>query len=184
MKIYTRGGDQGQTSLFSGARVGKDDARIEALGAIDELVAALGLAKAAAGADEVHGPIEDVQRKLYLVMSDIAAGEPGAGRLPGGAVGRLEAAIDAADAQLPALTDFLIPGASPGSAALHLARTVCRRAERRCGSAARDHAIPAPVPAYLNRLSDYLFVLARWVDREVPGGASIFKERLRDKEQR
>lgn len=178
VKVYTRGGDKGRTSLFSGARVAKDDARIEALGSIDELVAALGLARAAGGEDAARTALEEVQGELYLVMSDIAAGEAGAGRLPTDAAARLERAIDALDAELPPLTDFVIPGASSASAALHFARTVCRRAERRAGTAARSHEVPAQVPAYLNRLSDYLFVLARWVDRATPGAGRTFKERL------
>lgn len=178
MKIYTRGGDKGRTSLFSGARVDKDDARIEALGAIDEVVAVLGLAKAAPGAGDVHERLETLQTELYLVMADIATDGGGEARLQAEAVERLEAAIDTLEADLPALTDFVIPGASPSSAALHHARTVCRRAERRVRSARRAHALPKCVLIYLNRLSDLLFVLARWVDRETPEGGRTFKEAL------
>lgn len=195
MKIYTRGGDKGRTSLFSGGRVDKDDTRIEALGSIDELVAALGLAKAVPDVEAAaRQQLEMLQTQLYLVMADIAAGvpdaagdEPGGGlaaepirdtRLPGDSAAQLEAAIDALEADLPPLADFVIPGASPASAALHLARTVCRRAERRVLSAAREHVVPVDVGIYLNRLSDLLFVLARWVDRETPGGGTTFKERL------
>ncbi len=195
MKIYTRGGDKGRTSLFTGGRVDKDDSRIEALGSIDELVAALGLAKAASGLElAARQQIEMVQTQLYLVMADIAAGAPDAtgdepggeavarstleSRLPGDVAARLEAAIDQLEADLPPLAEFVIPGASPASAALHLTRTVCRRAERRVLSAAREHVVPEEVGIYLNRLSDLLFVLARWVDREIPGGGTTFKERL------
>jgi len=179
MKIYTRGGDKGRTSLFSGTRVEKDDARIEALGSLDELVAVLGVAKAVPGTEPaVRQELETVQTELYLVMSDIAADAAGEPRLPVGATGRLELVIDRHDADLPALTDFVIPGASPGSAALHQARAVCRRAERRVRSAARDHAVPQEVIAYLNRLSDMLFVLSRWVDRDGRGAPRTFRENL------
>ena len=178
MRIYTRGGDKGRTSLFTGGRVDKDDTRIEALGSVDELVAVLGVAKAASADQTVRERLEAVQTELYLAMADIAGDAGGDGRLAADAVERLEQAIDALDAELPPLTDFVIPGASPASAALHQARTVCRRAERRVLTAARENDQPANVAVYLNRLSDLLFVLARWVDREQPGGARTFKQQL------
>jgi cob(I)alamin adenosyltransferase len=183
MRIYTRGGDKGRTSLFSGTRVEKDDPRIEALGSLDELVAVLGLAKALATGQESERPseraaLEAVQTELYLVMADIAADSPGEPRLTADAAARLEREIDAYDAQLPALTEFLIPGATPLSAALHQARAVCRRAERRVRSAGREHALPASVVPYLNRLSDWIFVLSRWVDRAAAEGEATFKDKL------
>jgi len=179
MKVYTRGGDKGRTSLFSGARVGKDDARIEALGAIDELVAVLGIAKAAQGiGDGAWQKLGALQTELYLVMADLASDAQGESRLPAEAVQRLEAAIDAMDAELPPLTDFIIPGTSQVSAALHHARTICRRAERRVLAAASAHELPRPVLPYLNRLSDLLFVMARWVDRDLAEGGRTFKENL------
>ena len=185
MKIYTRGGDKGQTSLFTGGRVDKVDTRIEALGSVDELVAVLGIAKAAVGIANAAGApeparqrIEALQAELYLAMADIAGNPGAAGRLAAAAIERLEQAIDTLDAELPPLTDFLIPGASPASAALHHARTVCRRAERRVLAAARENEQPANVAIYLNRLSDLLFVLARWVDRDEPDGGKTFKETL------
>ena len=176
MKIYTRGGDKGRTSLYSGRRVDKDDARIEALGDLDETVAVLGLAKLAA--PEAARRIEGFQTQLYLAMADIAADAPGEPRLPGDAAAALEAQIDTLDADLPALTDFVIPGASPASAALHHARTLARRAERRVRTAARAHDLPGGTAIYLNRLSDLLFVLARWVDRDGADSGTTFKERL------
>lgn len=180
MRIYTRGGDKGRTSLFTGDRVAKDDARIEALGTIDELVAALGIAKSAAHPwTRITAELERAQSRLYLAMADIAgsgtAGED-ADEAARAAVAALEAEIDALDAELPPLADFVIPGTSPASAALHLARTVCRRAERRVLAASREHALPQAVGAWLNRLSDLLFVMARWVDREGP--APTFKDAL------
>ena len=184
MKVYTRGGDKGRTSLFTGARVEKDDPRIEALGSIDELVAVLGIAKASSGSGDdgkaVRTRIEALQSQLYLVMADLAsdAAADAEARLPADAAAGIEAMIDTLDADLPALTDFVIPGASPISAALHHARTVCRRAERRVRSAASEHDLPPSVTIYLNRLSDLLFVLARWVDREAPGAGRTFRETL------
>ena len=178
MRIYTRGGDKGRTSLFTGGRVDKDDARIEALGSVDELVAVLGVAKAACTDHEAREWLESVQTELYLVMADIAGGAGGDGRLAADAVERLELTIDRLDAELPPLTDFVIPGASPASAALHHARTICRRGERRVLTAGRESDQPANVAIYLNRLSDLLFVMARWVDRAEPGAARTFKEKL------
>jgi len=179
MKIYTRGGDSGETRLFSGKRVSKDEARIEALGALDELVAAMGLAKAAPEMEaEAVSLIDELQTELYLVMADVAGETRGEGRLRADAVARLEAQIDRMDKDLPELTDFVIPGAAAKSAALHLARTVCRRAERRLVAVLRDGGLPGRVSAYLNRLSDLLFTLARWVDRDAPDAQKTFKQRL------
>jgi cob(I)alamin adenosyltransferase len=178
MKIYTRGGDSGETRLFSGKRVNKDEARIEALGALDELVSAMGLAKAAGIEAEAVALLDDLQTELYLVMADVAGEARGEGRLRSDAVARLEAHIDRMDADLPELTDFVIPGGAPGSAALHLARTICRRAERRAVSVLREGGLPGRVAAYLNRLSDLLFTLARWVERGAPEAQKTFKQRL------
>lgn len=179
MKIYTRGGDKGKTSLFTGERVEKSEARIEALGSMDELVAVLGLAKTAPGSDdEVNRQLGKLQTELYLAMADIA-GEPASdGRLPADAVQLLEAQIDALDADLPELRDFLIPGETPASASLHFARTVCRRAERQVSQVARDHRIPPVIVAYLNRMADLLFTMARWVDREGATTGQTFKASL------
>ena len=178
MKIYTRGGDAGETSLFTGKRVKKDEARIEALGSLDELVAALGLAKAAPGADRtIRQRLEDLQARIYLVMSDIAGDASDTSRLPADAAQQLEAWIDDLEEDLPELKDFVIPGASEASAALHLARTICRRAERRVVSVSAERALPAIIPAYLNRMSDLLFTMARWVDRDAPEGGRTFKQR-------
>ena len=179
MKIYTRGGDAGQTSLFSGKRVSKDEARIETLGTIDELVAALGVAKAAPGVEpEMHTLLDGVQTELYLVMADVAGETRGEGRLPADAVARMEAQIDRLDADLPPLKDFVVPGVAPGSAALHLARTICRRAERRLVPVLREEGVPGRTNAYLNRLSDLLFTMARWADRAAPDASPTFKGKL------
>lgn len=179
MKVYTRGGDKGRTSLFTGERVDKNEARIEALGSLDELVAALGMAKVAPGCDgELNRMLENLQTELYLAMSDIAGEATGDSRLPGDAVALLESQIDRMDEDLPPLRDFVIPGASPASAALHHARTVCRRAERRVATVSREFTVPAMILAYVNRLADLLFTMARWVDREDPEAGKTFKETL------
>lgn len=179
MKVYTRGGDKGRTSLFTGERVDKSEARIEALGSIDELVAALGLAKVAPGCDrETQRRLESLQTELYLAMADIAGETTDESRLPSDAVALLESQIDQMDEVLPPLRDFVIPGATPASAALHHARTVCRRAERRVAIVSREFGIPAMILAYINRMADLLFTMARWVDRDDPEAGKTFKETL------
>lgn len=174
MKIYTRGGDSGETSLYSGGRVAKDEARIEALGALDELVASLGVAKSAVDEDAAVALIEQVQTELYLAMADIASDGTRAARLPADAAARLETEIDRMDADLPPLTDFVLSGAP----AVHMARTICRRAERRVVSAARANEIAPGVLRYINRLSDLLFTLARWAERDTGQADRTFRERL------
>lgn len=179
MKVYTRGGDKGRTSLFTGERVSKHEARIEALGSLDELVAVLGLAKVAVGCGpDTRRRIEALQAELYLAMADIAGEAGRQSHLPEDAVALLESQIDQMDEDLPPLRDFLIPGATPASAALHLARTVCRRAERRVAVVAQQFALPPGMLAYLNRLADLLFTMARWVDREDPEAARTFRQIL------
>ena len=175
MRIYTRGGDKGRTSLFSGERVDKHALRIEALGDVDELVAVLGLAKLQIAEDDLRERIAAAQGELYLAMADIATAGAETSRLPDDCVAQLESAIDAMDGALPPLTEFLIPGTTPASAALHHARTICRRAERSVVALARAESVPDPLPAWLNRLADWLFVLARWVDRAGEGADVTFK---------
>ena len=182
VKIYTRKGDAGETSLFSGERVAKDEARLEALGEIDELVAVLGLAKAQVAPSAVAVRLTAIQSELYLILADVASTgdsrKAATPRLPDDAVAILESLIDHYEAQLPPLRDFIVPGASPGSAAMHVARTVCRRAERRVTSIARAFPIDPYCLAYLNRLSDLLFVLARIADRETGQTDTTFKSVL------
>jgi cob(I)alamin adenosyltransferase len=166
-KIYTRKGDSGQTRLFTGERVSKDEARLEALGCIDELVAFLGLARSEIDAADIRSRLTAIQSELYLILSDIASAaqdKPSATKLPDDAIDIIESLIDAYDAKLPPLRDFIMPGESRASSLLHVARTVCRRAERRVVVIARNFPLDARVPAYLNRLSDLLFVTARLVD--------------------
>ena len=167
MKIYTRTGDLGQTSLFGGARVAKNDARIEAYGTVDELSSFLGVARASGVPPEVETLLERVQRDLFDIGAHLAS--PGTSRFPGVDAERieeLESAIDAMESELTPLKNFILPGGTVGAAQLHVARTVCRRAER-CVVALQDQSPPTrSTVAYLNRLSDYLFVAARFANRK------------------
>ena len=166
MKIYTRKGDAGQTSIWGGRRIGKDDARMEAIGAVDECNAAVGLAAAGELPEIVTGVLQTVQESLFTVNCELMApGSAGSGaslpRLASGEVTHLEAVMDDLDQQLPELRNFIHPGGTAGAAQLQVARTVCRRAERRVTALRRSEHVSADVAAYLNRLADLLFVLAR-----------------------
>ena len=156
MKIYTRTGDHGQTSLFGGARVAKHDARIEAYGTVDELNSFLGA---------VPGIDETIQADLFEIGAHLAS--PGTSRFPGvdpSRIEHLEQAIDAMERELKPLTTFILPGGSPAAAQFHIARTVCRRAERRVTALEDESPATLSTIAYLNRLSDYLFVAARYAN--------------------
>jgi len=166
VKIYTRTGDAGETSLFGNSRVSKADARVDAYGEVDELNACLGAARAALPAGDLTAIIESVQRELFAIgarladpSSKIAARVTKAAITPAD-VERLEQAIDRLELELPPLRRFILPGGGQGGALLHLARTVCRRAERRVVALGPD-AVERVVIVYLNRLSDLLFVMAR-----------------------
>ena len=162
-KIYTRGGDTGETSLGDGSRVSKLDGRIEAFGAVDELNAALGLVLAGDLPDELRGVIARVQNELFDVGADLSvpAGVDGRLRVEQSMVDRLEQDCDRFNAELPELRSFVLPGGTEAAARLHVARTLCRRAERDVLRAAAKHDLGSLVAVYLNRLSDLLFVLAR-----------------------
>ena len=166
MKIYTRTGDSGETGLFDGTRVSKADPRVAAYGDVDELNAWLGLASASGADEEVRGMIEQIQRDLFALGSRLAdpshriAGRVEKARLAPDSATRLEGWIDALEEQLPPLRRFILAGGSPAGAALHVARTVCRRAERAV-VALGEASVDADVIVYLNRLSDLLFVMAR-----------------------
>lgn len=163
MKIYTRTGDQGDTGLFGGARVPKNDPRVEAYGTLDELNAQIGFARALSPPLELQSLLERLQADLFALGAEVAC-TPGKTErlgmplLGGPEIEELEAAIDLHEAHLPALETFILPSGSPVGAALHVARTVCRRAER--ASLSVVDARPE-VLIYLNRLGDLLFVLAR-----------------------
>ena len=168
MKIYTRTGDGGDTSLFDGTRVPKSDARVDAYGEVDELNAWLGFVRAAGVDPEIDGEIVLLQRDLFALGAQLAdPADKIAARVTKAALGdeqiaRLEQLIDRLEAALPPLTRFILAGGSPAGAALHVARTVCRRAERRM--VALEPPADAVLIRYVNRLSDLLFVLARAVN--------------------
>jgi cob(I)alamin adenosyltransferase len=170
VKIYTRTGDSGETGLFDGRRVRKSDMRVDAYGEIDELNAAVGVALACGVDPAMAAMLESVQRDLFAVGGRLAdpnhrvAGRVGKMAVGGADVSRLEQWIDVLEAELSPLRSFILPGGSPAGAALHLARTICRRAERRVVALGADE-VEADLQAYLNRLSDFLFVAARAVNR-------------------
>ncbi len=168
MKIYTKTGDKGETSLFGGQRVPKDDLRIAAYGTVDELNSVLGLALAETPNDEITRILIQVQNDLFTLGSDLASPLEKENRnfviprITTAQVERLETFIDSIEYKLPELRNFILPGGSKAASFLHFARTVCRRSERMAVSLARTVDIgPNPV-VYLNRLSDLLFVLARY----------------------
>lgn len=167
MKIYTRTGDCGTTSLVGGKRVSKDSARLEAYGTIDELNSHIGLLRATPALPPEADPLlEYVQNKLFNIGAYLATDNTDNQALkPAGldleAAARLEAAIDAVDAQLPPLREFILPGGTPAAAQANVARTVCRRAERRVITLAATTAVDNSVTTFINRLSDYLFTLGR-----------------------
>ena len=166
MKIYTKTGDSGETGLFGGPRVEKSDPRVEAYGEVDELNAAIGAARALVEDPEVDAQLAKIQGELFCVGAELATphGAKARGAIPpvdAAWTARLEAAMDAWDRELPALAKFVLPGGTRTAAALHLARTVCRRAERHVVALAAEVEVDPVVLAYLNRLSDLLFVAAR-----------------------
>lgn len=174
-RVYTRGGDKGETSLASGQRVPKDSLRIESFGTVDELNAVLGVARVAnrdaarrsRRLDEILGSL---QNELFDLGADLATipkdRHPKQPVIEASDVARLEALIDELNDGLPELTSFVLPGGGMVGALLHQARTVCRRAERVVTSLAREEEVGAQSLVYLNRLSDLFFVLSRWAARE------------------
>jgi cob(I)alamin adenosyltransferase len=170
VKIYTRTGDSGETALLGGKRVSKADPRVAAYGDVDELNAWLGLARAGALASELAAMIEKIQRDLFAIGSRLA--DPGskvANRVEktavtGEDVKRLEAWIDQLESEVPVLRRFILAGGSPGGASLHVARTICRRAERSVVGLGPEQ-VESEILVYLNRLSDLLFVMARVANR-------------------
>jgi cob(I)alamin adenosyltransferase len=160
VKIYTRTGDAGETSLFGGARVSKDDPRIVAYGTIDELNSFLGVARASWPASPIGEQFARIQSDLLAIGAHLAS--PGSSRFAGvdpGRIAELEKAIDAMEGELPPLRNFILPGGCAAAAHLHVARTVCRRAERLVVALHDEASI-----AYLNRLSDFFFVAARYAN--------------------
>lgn len=171
MKLYTRRGDGGQTDLFGGARVSKDDARVEAYGAVDELNSVVGLAAAASGHDDLKQACRRIQGELFDLGAHLATPDAGHRKkhsvpAPSEAdVTELEACIDRLEAELEPLATFVLPGGTLAAAAFHQARTVCRRAERATVALSHDADVDPLALRYLNRLSDLLFVVARVENR-------------------
>jgi cob(I)alamin adenosyltransferase len=178
MKIYTRTGDTGETSLLGGVRVGKNDPRVAAYGDVDELNAHLGLARAHAADAEIDAEIVRLQRDLFALGAQLAdpTGHVGAkiskAVVRDGDVERLEQVIDTFEAGLPPLRNFILAGGSACGAALHVARAVCRRAER--GMVALEPAVDPVLLKYINRLSDLLFVLARAANQRASAAETIW----------
>ncbi len=177
MKIYTRTGDKGDTGLFGGVRVPKDDVRVEAYGTVDETNAAIGLALSHCQVPLVKSVLGEVQSDLFTLGAELAAASGHEARLgiqllTDADVLRLEHAIDEAELTLPPLKNFILPGGPSEVAALHLARTVARRAERRVLTLAQREPVRPIVLVYLNRLADLLFMLARRAGHE-SGGAEV-----------
>jgi cob(I)alamin adenosyltransferase len=166
-KVYTRTGDDGTTGLGGGQRVPKDSPRIEAFGTVDELNSQIGVARAAGLDPKLSDPLAAIQNELFHLGSDLCFLEEDKARFPAPKiearhVAALEKLMDELSAELSPLENFILPGGTPGAAALHVARTVCRRAERAALRLSRGEAIGAFVVPYLNRLSDALFVMARY----------------------
>jgi len=161
-RIYTRGGDAGETSLGDGSRVPKLDCRITAFGTVDELNSLIGVARAGDVPAEIRPVLERVQNELFDVGADVSVPfGVGDGRLRVSQIDSLEADCDRFNAELPELKSFVLPGGSEAAARIHVARAVCRRAERAVLDAADQVELNPLVPVYLNRLSDLLFILAR-----------------------
>ncbi len=162
-RIYTRGGDAGETSLGDGSRASKLDARIAAFGTVDELNAAIGVVLAGEHDASLRAVLERVQNELFDVGADLSVPAHVEGRLrvEQSVVDRLEEDCDRFNADLPELKSFVLPGGTDSAAMLHVARTICRRAEREALVAAQEHELGPLVVVYLNRLSDLLFILAR-----------------------
>lgn len=177
-KIYTRRGDDGSTGLFGGPRVRKDDLRVSAYGDIDELNSALGVAREELPEGDLRALLDALQSELFTLGAQLATPDAQAApkevpRIVQGNVERLEREIDRLTGELPPMKNFILPGGSRAGAALHLCRTVCRRAERKVVELAEGAEVAPEALAYVNRLSDLLFVMARAANlraggREIP----------------
>jgi cob(I)alamin adenosyltransferase len=175
-KIYTRTGDDGSTGLGDGARTPKESLRVEAYGSVDEANSAVGVVLAVPSLPEaVRRCLTEVQHDLFDLGGELCI--PGHRVITAAYVDRLETELDAFNDPLPPLKDFILPGGGPAAAACHVARTVCRRAERRCWSLARIEEVAPEALKYLNRLSDLLFVIARVLARQESGSEVLWKHR-------
>lgn len=177
LKIYTKTGDDGQTGLFGGGRVEKDHPRVDAYGEVDELNAFIGMARAVELMPRIDEVLVPIQRDLFSIGALLATPDHEKmreqlrkARIDDERIAELERAIDACEHELEPLKSFILPGGTPKAAALHVARTVCRRAERRVVALRRDEELPELVIIYLNRLSDLLFMLSRVANRRAGAG--------------
>ncbi len=178
MKVYTKTGDKGETSLIGGKRVAKNHERIEAYGTIDELNSFIGLVRDYTENKAQSDLLYKIQNTLFVIGSNLAAIPEAKMDIPNlqeKEIGELETAIDLMETELPELKNFILPGGHPAVSHAHVARCVCRRAERLC-VAVNDHVdIDPSIIPYLNRLSDYLFVLSRFLAKENGAGEVIWK---------
>ncbi len=169
-KIYTRTGDKGTTGLGDGSRVDKDSLRVDTFGTVDELNSAVGLVLSTEIPDSVRKCLTRTQHELFDLGGELCM--PGTALIPDAYVAQLESDLDGFNGNLPPLKDFILPGGSESAARCHLARTICRRAERLLVALAKDEDINAASLRYLNRLSDLLFVIARVLARS-DGGSEV-----------
>lgn len=169
MKIYTKTGDKGKTSLYDGTRVDKDSLRVDCYGTVDELNSTLGLARNFIEDEEIVNKIYEIQRELFNVAGELATsdGEKFPQRVTDDKIADLEVFIDTLLERMPKVDQFIIPGSNKGSAALHVARTVCRRAERRVITLSRHETIGPLLIKYVNRLSDTIYAMARYIETEL-----------------
>jgi cob(I)alamin adenosyltransferase len=173
-KIYTRTGDDGSTGLGDGARVAKESLRVEAYGTVDETSSAIGVVLAVPTLpDEIRRCLIDVQHDLFDLGGELCI--PGHRAITAAYILRLEETLDTFNDTLPPLKDFILPGGGPAAAACHVARAVCRRAERRTWSLARVEEVAPDALKYLNRLSDLLFVMARVLARQEQGTETLWR---------
>ncbi|MCU0223298.1 MAG: cob(I)yrinic acid a,c-diamide adenosyltransferase [Acidobacteria bacterium] len=182
-KIYTRTGDDGTTGLADGRRVGKDDAQVEAYGTVDELNSALGLALALGLSSDVAASLTRIQSELLNLGGELSMLGSGGRRPPRALIEprhieQLEAECDRFNAELGALANFILPGGTTGASQLHLARTICRRAERRTVTLAHATEVAPALVQYLNRLSDLLFIVARYENKVRGAGDVLWDTRV------
>lgn len=178
MKIYTRTGDAGETALFGGGRVSKDHHRVAAYGTVDELNACIGWAVATVADADIREHLSQIQHDLFALGAILASAPTpedrprpkGVPEAPSGRVAEMEGWMDSAERELPPLRAFILPGGTPGAATLHLARTVCRRAERGVVHLATLEPVEEMLVVYLNRLSDLLFTFARLENHRAGAG--------------
>lgn len=171
MKIYTKTGDQGKTSLLGGSRVAKYHLRIEAYGTVDELNASVGMLRSMEVSDKIKDMLVAIQNKLFTIGSRLAS-EPGEPKMQLPKLSAedtvyLENRIDEMDEELPEMRNFVLPGGHPAVAQAHVARCICRRAERIVLHLKDESDVPSEIPVYLNRLSDFLFVLSRKLSKDL-----------------